>query len=351
MRLRLNKIKEIIKEMNCDSYIVLDNNDIRYFSGLVSSNIALLITLNNSYVFSDARYKFVIEGQNIFEPICVSKPIIECLKEKVIEIELKNTLIDPMHINYKNYTLLSESVNLVNKSDITKKLRIIKDEAELDNIIKAQHIAEKAFNEVIKTIKYGDTTKQIAALLDYKMNLYGSEESSFPTIVVNEEESANCHGVPSNKKISKGDLLLFDFGATYNGYRSDMTRTVAISEISDEKKKIYDIVYNAHIFAAKELKPGIMCKDIDAVARNYISKCGYGEYFMHSLGHGVGLDVHEHPSLNTKCEEVLREGMVVTVEPGVYLKNKFGIRIEDTYILTKNGCKSIANIEKSIIII
>ena len=223
--------------MNCDSYIVLDNGDIRYFSGLVSSNIALLITTDKSYVFSDARYKFVIEGQDLFEPVCIKKPLLEAVKEKIVDLNLKNTLIDPTHINYLNYTKLKENINLVNQSDITRDLRIVKDELEISNIIKAQRIAEKAFNEVLNEIKIGDTTKSIAALLDYKMNLYGSEEPSFSTIVVNEEESANCHGIPSDKRIRYGDLLLFDFGATYNGYRSDMTRTIAIGEISEEKRK------------------------------------------------------------------------------------------------------------------
>ncbi len=351
MKSRINKIKEYIRENGCDSYIVTDISDIRYFSGLVSSNIVLLITLKEDYVFSDGRYKFLIENQKLFHPVCIKKPILTEVCEKIKELNLKKTLIDPEHINHKLYEELKKDVNLCDKSSITKDLRIIKDEKEINNIVKAEKIAEKAFLETLKIIKEGMTTKEIAAFLDYKMSVYGSEEPAFSTIVVNEEESANCHGVPSEKKINKGDLILFDFGATYNGYRSDMTRTVAFSEISEEKKKIYDIVLNAHLKARDELKPGVTCKYIDSVARKYIEESGYGEDFLHSLGHGVGLDIHEYPTLNLKCEDILKEGMVVTIEPGIYIKNKFGIRIEDTYIITKDGCKSVAGIQKSIIIL
>lgn len=351
MQLRINKIKKKIKDLECDAYIVLNHNDIRYFSNLVSSNIALLITKDNSYVFSDSRYKFVIESQNIFEPVCVNKTLITCVKEKITELGLKNILIDPTHISYSDYMLLLDGVNLVNHTGITKELRIIKDKDEINNILKAQKIAEKAFSEVLTEIQIGDTTKKIAALLDFKMNLYGSEEPAFSTIVVNEEESSNCHGVPGENKIKKGDLLLFDFGATVNGYRSDMSRTIAIGEISDEKKKIYNIVLNAHKMAADVLKPGMKCREIDAIARDYIASFGYGEDFLHSLGHGVGLDIHENPTLSMRSEEILKEGMIITVEPGIYIKNQFGIRIEDTYIITEHGYKSIAETEKNIIII
>ncbi len=344
-------IKEILLKNDCDGYIVTNDSDIRYFSGLKSSNILLLITNNKSYVLSDGRYKYLIERQKIFEPICVTKSIIESVCDLSKELNLKKIMIDPEYINHKNYKILSDKLNLVDFTDITKELRITKTEEEIENIKKAQEISEKAFLYVLKNIKAGDTSKEIASLLDYKMNEFGSEEPAFSTIVVNEEESADCHGVPSKKKICNGDLILFDFGATYNGYRSDMTRTVAFGEVSKEKKKIYDIVYNAHILAAKSLKPGIKCMEIDKIARDYIGSFSYNDYFIHSLGHGVGLDIHEFPTLSTKSEDVLKEGMVVTVEPGLYFKNKFGIRIEDTYIITKNGAESIAKIDKKLIII
>lgn len=348
---RLFKLKEILLKNDCDGYIVTNNSDIRYFSGLKSSNILLLITNDKSYVLSDARYKYMIERQNNFKPVCVTKSIIESVSDLVNELNLKKIMIDPEYINHKNYSLLSKKMNLFDCSDITKELRIIKNADEINNIKKAQEISEKAFLYVLKNIKAGDTTSKIASLLDYKMREFGSEEPAFSTIVVNEEESADCHGVPSDKKIKNGDLILFDFGATYNGYRSDMTRTVAFGEIDEQKKKIYDIVYNAHILSSKALKPGMKCMEIDKIARDYIDSFSYKDLFLHSLGHGVGLDIHEYPTLSSKSEDVLKEGMVVTVEPGIYINNKYGIRIEDTYIITKNGAESIAKIDKKLIII
>lgn len=351
MNKRILKIKEYMKKQSVDCYIVYSASDVRYFSNLVSSNIMLLITNDKSYVFSDARYKFVIENQKLFEPVCIDKPILKCVCEKIEELSLKTVLADPTHFNYKDFSYLMEKFNVKCVEGITKELRIVKEKEEKENIIKAQRIAEKAYEEVLKDVKVGVTTMEIASKLDYLMKKYGSSEVAFDTIVVSGGNSANCHGVPDDTKIGRGDALLFDFGATYNGYRSDMTRTVFVEEIKEEYKKLYKIVLDAHFKAAGFLKPGIPAKEVDMVVREHFEKCGYLDNYLHSLGHGVGIDIHEYPTLSYKSEEILKEGMVVTIEPGLYFKNKFGIRIEDTYIITKNGCESIAKTDKSIIIV
>lgn len=348
---RLNEIKKIITNNKCDGFIVTNNSDIMYLSGLKSSNILLLITKDKSYVLSDGRYKFVIERQKLYEPICVTKSIIESVCDLCVDLKLKNIMIDPSFINHKNYNYLSQKLCIIDVENITRNLRIIKSKEEIVNIKKAQQIAEKAFMFVLKNIKEGNTTKEIASLLEYKMNEFGSEGPAFSSVVVNEEDSADCHGVPSDKIIKKGDILLFDFGATYKGYRSDMTRTVAINYISSEKKKIYDVVLNAHFLSRDAVKPGVKCSDVDKISRDYFKSLQLDEFFIHSLGHGVGLDIHEFPTLSSKSEDVLEEGMIVTIEPGLYFKNKFGIRIEDTYIVTKNGCESLADLTKELIII
>ncbi len=347
----IDKIRKIILHNKCDGVIITGASDIRYLSGLKSSNIAILITLNKAFVLSDGRYKFLIERQKLYTPICISKGIYDSLVELICDEELKRVMIDPSEISHKNYMLLAEKINLSDYERITEKLRIIKNNDEVTNITKAQEIADKAFGELLKQIKTGMTTKEIAALLDYKMSLYGSEEPAFSTIIVNEDESADCHGVPSDKKIKNGDLILFDFGATFNGYRSDITRTIAVGSISEEKKEIYDIVLQAHNEAVKKLKPGVLCSELDEISRKCFKEHGLEEYFIHSLGHGVGLDIHEAPSLSKKSDVVLQEGMIVTIEPGLYFKDKFGIRIEDTYLITENGSKSLTNIQKNLIII
>ena len=347
----IEHIRKIIFENECDGAIITNHSDIRYLSGLKSSNILILITLNSAYVLSDGRYKYLIERQNTFIPICITKNIFDSVIELSDNENIKKMLIDPSEISHKNYSVLNEKINLIHFEGLLEKIRIIKNEYEIENIMNAQKIADKAFFDTLEFITTGMTTKQIAAFLDYRMASYGSEEPAFSTITVNEEESADCHGVPSDKVIKKGDLLLFDFGATFNGYRSDITRTIAIGEISKEKEKYYNLVLEAHNEAVKILKPGIKCSDIDEVSRLCFKKENVEEYFIHSLGHGVGLDIHEAPYINKKSETILEKGMIVTIEPGLYFKNKFGIRIEDTYLITENGCKSLTNIQKNLIII
>ena len=347
----IEKIREIMSLKNCDGVIINNAGDVRYLSGLKSSNIAILITPDNAFVLSDGRYKFLIERQSVFIPICITKGIYESLADLINEQRLKCVMIDPSEISHKNYRMLSEKINLVDYEKITEKLRIIKKDEEIHNIITAQKIADKAFNDILKLINPGMSTKEIAALLDYKMAVYGSEEPAFSTITVNEDESADCHGVPSDKKVNNGDLILFDFGATYNGYRSDITRTIALGSITEEKKRIYDLVLKAHTEAVRILKPGILCSTVDEAARKCFREQGLEEYFIHSLGHGVGIDIHEAPTLNKKSDVILEKNMIVTVEPGLYFKDKFGVRIEDTYLITENGCKSLTNIEKKLIII
>ena len=351
--MRLAKIKKILEEKKADAYIVLNYADIRYFSDVVSSNIALVITADKDYILSDARYKFVIERQNKFIPVVINKALLSAVSDIIKENQIKKVLMDDSHISladFKRFETESEC-EFVFERNITRNLRIFKTPEETECIKKAQKIAEKAFSEVLNNIKEGMTSKEIAAELDYKMALYGSEEPAFETIVATGADTADCHAVPNGNKVKKGDFILFDFGATVNGYRSDMTRTVAFGEVSDEQKKIYDIVLSAHLEAMKNIKPGIKCSQIDKIARDIIKNNGYEKDFLHSLGHGVGIDIHEEPRLSEKSTDVLESGMVVTVEPGIYLGNKFGVRIEDTVVVTENGYESVADFPKNLIIL
>ncbi len=342
---------EILKAEKADGYLVLNNSDIRYFSGIVSSNIALLITGKESFVFSDGRYKYRIEAQNKFTPVVCKSSAVLAAVEKIKELGLKCVLCSPEDFSHKLYLECFKDVSdkLLFKSFVTKEFRAVKRKDEIENIIKAQRIAETSLKEIFPLIKEGVTTAEIQAKLDYAMNIKGSEEPAFPTIVLTGEKTNDCHGVPDNTKISENQFILFDFGATVNGYRSDMTRTVVYKEPDSYMEKIYNIVLAAHEKAAEFIKDGVWASEADACARDYITNQGYGAFFLHSLGHGVGLDIHEYPTLSPKSDAVLKEGMAVTVEPGIYLENKFGIRIEDTYIVEKNGCKSIALMEKSLI--
>ncbi len=343
--------RSLLNEKNADGYIVLNHSDIRYFSGLTSSNIALLITDKESFVFSDSRYKYRIESQNKFTPVVVTKNVVEAATEKVKELKLNKVLADPTDFSHSDYIKYLAGICdvLEFESGITTMARAIKRKEEISDIIKAQNIAENALKEVFSLIKEGITTGELAAKLDYIMKVKGSEEPAFSTIALSGAQTADCHGIPDNTEVKKGEFLLFDFGATVNGYRSDMTRTVAYGEPSEFMENIYGIVLEAHYKAANALKAGVKASEIDSKAREYITDKGYGELFLHSTGHGVGLDIHEYPTLSSRSDAVLLEGMAVTVEPGIYIKDKFGIRIEDTYIIEENGSYSTAKMEKNLI--
>ena len=226
-----------------------------------------------------------------------------------------------------------------------------KSEYEVECVIKAQRIAEKAFQETLNFIKVGVTEREIAAFLEYKMKCYGSEMPSFDTIVVSGVKSAMPHGVPDGKLIEAGDFITFDFGAVINGYHSDMTRTVAVGFATDKMRNVYNTVLNAQLSAEKTVKAGVKCADVDKAAREIIANAGYGKYFTHSLGHGIGLEVHEAPTVSHMCETVLKAGNIISDEPGIYIEGEFGVRIEDMLFVTEDSSKNLTNCEKSLIIL
>lgn len=345
--------REILKEYNADCYLVLNSSDIRYFSGLVSSNIALLITEAEAFVFSDGRYKYHIESQSLYTPVVCTGGACIAGAAKIKELGLKRVLIDPESFSYGTYlkAFAEISGNFITASGITNFLRARKSEYEIECIKRAQNIAEESLKEILPLVKEGVTTAEIAAKLDFAMKIKGSEEPAFSTIVLTGAGSADCHGVPDGSVVKKGDFVLFDFGATFKGLRSDMTRTFAVGEADDLMRSLYETVLDAHYRAAEKIKPGIKASEVDSAARKVISDAGYGELFLHSTGHGVGYDIHEFPTVSSKSEAILEENMIITDEPGIYIKDKFGIRIEDMYIVGKNEGISMAEMSKNLIIL
>ena len=230
-------------------------------------------------------------------------------------------------------------------------LRSVKTSDEIESIKKAQAIAEEAFNHILTFIKPGVTEKQIALELDFYMLSHGAEALSFETIAVTGEKTSMPHGVPDDVIVKEGDLVTMDFGAVYKGYHSDMTRTVAVGKASDEQKKIYDVVLSAQKNALSVLKKGLPCAEADKAARSIIEEAGYGEYFGHGTGHGVGVEIHEGPNLSPRSTQKLQAGNVVTVEPGIYIPEKFGVRIEDMALITEKGYENLTSSPKELIIL
>ena len=328
----------------------------RYLTGFASSLGYLLMTKNGNKLFVDGRYFEAAckEAVNA-EVICFSSIISELseeLKGQGVEKLLIETENDIAFYNLLKARLDQKIVPSQPLSDRLIALRSVKRKDEVESISSAQRIAEKAFLDILNFIKVGVTEKEIAALLEYKMKSYGAEGLAFDTIAVSGKNSSLPHGVPTDKRVEAGDFITMDFGATVNGYCSDMTRTVAVGFATDKMRKVYETVLAAQEKVIKTVKAGIICSDADAAARDIIKNAGYGEYFNHSTGHGVGLEIHEMPRLAQKVDTVtLRAGQIVTDEPGIYIPGEFGVRIEDMLLVQKNGCKNLTNSPKDLIIL
>lgn len=236
-------------------------------------------------------------------------------------------------------------------SDRLDKARQIKEPEEIENIAEAERIGDRAFSYLLGILEPGMTERQVANRLEFYMKEHGAEALSFDVIATSGPNSSMPHAVPTDRKLAKGDLLTLDFGCKYKGYCSDMTRTVAIGQISDEMKDVYSIVLDANMLAIDKIHTGMLCSDADRIARDYIAKHGYGDNFGHSLGHGVGLAIHEAPALSGRCETVLEENMIVTIEPGIYIPGRFGIRIEDLLVMTADGKRVLSASDKNLITI
>jgi len=236
-------------------------------------------------------------------------------------------------------------------SEQIAKSRMVKDQAELSKISKAEAIGDAAFSHILERIKPGVTEAELALELEFFMKKHGALALSFDTIVASGANSSMPHAKVTDKRIEMGEFVTMDFGCIYEGYCSDMTRTVAVGNPTEEMKKVYQIVLDANLRAMEQIAEGKACNYIDSLARDYIKEQGYGAYFGHGLGHGVGLDIHEEPRFSPKCSVALEKHMVITVEPGIYLPGKFGVRIEDLVVVKKEGFQKLSHSEKGLIIL
>ncbi len=354
---RINKIKSRFSDFGIDSILITSLENIRYFSGFTSTDGSLLITGSGCYIFTDFRYQFDAKEKAPDYTLCLTvnsgASMFDQIKQKLQDDGCKACGFEEGNITvsvYKHFMNIA-GIEFVPCSSNLSSFRLIKDSYEVECLQKAQDMADRSYSEFIGSICSGMTEKELSALLEYICAKNGSEGPSFDTIIGSGPNGANCHAVPSDRKIGKGDLVVVDFGCVYHGYHSDMTRTFAVIDIDDQLKKIYDIVLEAQLRALHALKPGITGKQLDAVARDYISSCGYGDAFGHSLGHGFGLLIHENPRASVVSEEVFKPGMTITVEPGIYLENIGGVRIEDCCILTEDGYHDFVSVSKELVYI
>ncbi len=352
----IKKITEILKN-NSTAILISSPQNRRYFTEFSSSDGYLVIMKNDAVFFTDSRYteaaQKAISACKTQGLTRVSKEIKEYLQDNNIEkilVERDNLTVG----EFEALKVALSPVKITASKALEKKisaLRAVKNKEEIKCIKQAQKIAENAFNHILKFIKPGVTEKEIALELDFYMLSHGAESISFETIAVTGAKTSMPHGVPDNTVVKKGDFVTMDFGAVYKGYHSDMTRTVAVGEVSSEQRKVYEIVLEAQLKGLNALKCGVSCKQADAAARNVIESAGYGGYFGHGTGHGVGIEIHEGPNLSPRSESVLKVNNVVTVEPGIYIPGKFGVRIEDMARIKRNGYENLTKSPKELIIL
>lgn len=279
-------------------------------------------------------------------------PLADMLKNILLENQIKNLIFEDDFISVKVFNMfknIADNIEFCPMSDDINKIRMIKSDEELELIAKAEQIGVDAFKHILSYIKPGVSEKDIAAELEYFMKKNGAEKTSFDTIVLSGERTALPHGVPGDRIIKNGDFLLMDYGCVYNGYCSDMTRTIMIGKADKKQKEIYNTVLNAQMTGLNVLKAGIGGFSADKAARDVIDEAGYGDYFGHSLGHGVGLQIHELPNLSPKSDIILEENMIVSCEPGIYIYGYGGVRIEDLVCVKKDGIRNLTNLSKELI--
>lgn len=353
-----NRIKRLFDmDENIKAAFISKKENVRYFSGFKGDESFLLLFKNGKkYIITDFRYteqaKIETEGQ--FEVVDYKGKLYETIYEILSQERIEELYFEPNYLSFSQYYEMKEKLkekSLVPFKSNVDEIRSIKDENEIEIIKKAVELTDKAFEHILKYLKPGISELEIVAELNYFFLKNAAKGFSFEPIIASGKRSSLPHGVATNKRIEHGDVVTIDFGCNFDGYMSDMTRTVFIGKATPEMLRIYYIVKEAQEKAENFAKEGERCCEIDKVARDYIGSFGYAEKFGHSLGHGVGLEIHELPKLSPKSEMVLKENMVVTIEPGIYVEGFGGVRIEDLVVIKKDGCEILTKSTKEVVVI
>lgn len=349
---KITKLQASLKEQNVDAILITNPYNRRYISGFTGSSGVAIVSQTKSVFITDFRYtEQAAEQAKGFEIVEHKRGIELEVNNQCKELGIKMIGFEKNDVTFAGYERYQKAldVELVPVSDMIENIRMFKTEDELVIMKQAAKIADNAFLHIQSYIKPGVREIEISNELEFFMRREGATSSSFDIIVASGLRSALPHGVASEKTIQSGELVTMDYGALYNGYCSDITRTVAVGNVSDKLRTIYDTVLEAQLRGVKGIKPGMTGKEADALTRDYITEQGFGEYFGHSTGHGLGMEVHESPGVSSGTETVLEPGMVVTVEPGIYIPNVGGCRIEDDIVITESGNERLTNVTKEFI--
>ena len=354
---QIERIQEQLKEQGLDGLLLTDEKNQRYAAGFAFTDGAVLVGRERAWLITDSRYieaaeKAAAPGVTVWL-YDRERPLRSRLKEAIREAGMERLAAEDGKLSHREYLAYEKALGmaLLPAGELMAKLRAAKTEEEIGAMRTAQAIAERALEEVLPLIRPGMTEKQVMAELVYRTLRHGSEGNAFDPIVVSGPNTSLPHGVPGDRVIRRGDFVTMDFGCLKEGYCSDMTRTVAVGEATEEMRNVYDIVLKAQLAGIAVARAGIPGREIDAAARRVITEAGYGPYFGHGFGHSLGLDIHEGPSANTRGEEPMPVGAVCSAEPGIYLPGRFGVRIEDVMILREDGCEVITKAPKTLLIV
>ena len=352
--MKLGKLRAALEETGVDALLLTNGHSIRYMTGFTGTAGVAIISKTDAVFITDFRYTEQAASQiKDFRIVQHKKTLIEEIATQATDMGINSLGFEKNDVTYSDYELYKQALqtDLVPLSGLVEKIRLIKTDEEISIIKAACGIADEAYEHIVTYIKPGMTELEVSNELEFFMRKKGATSSSFDTIVASGTRSALPHGVATDKVIENGDFVTLDFGALYNGYISDTTRTLAVGEPSDQLKEIYQVVLDSQLLALEKVKPGMTGKEADAIARDYIASKGYGEAFGHSLGHGIGLEVHEGPGLSFRSDIVLEPGMVITIEPGIYLPGIGGVRIEDDALVTENGLEKLTHSTKELLIL
>lgn len=353
---RLDKLRSSLAQRQLDGIFVARPENRAYLSGFTGSSGWLLITETKAYLITDFRYTEQAAAQApAFEVRKPDTSVGALAAQLTKELGVKRLGFEADFITVDEYHVYADALahlEMVPASGLVETLRLIKDDTEADIMRRAAAITDEAWSHILTVIKPGVAEREIAVELEYKMKKLGADGLAFDIIVASGVRSALPHGRASEKLIEAGDLVTCDFGALYKGYCADMTRTVMVGEPSPKQREIYEIVLEAQLRGVAACKAGITGKDLDAACRDYITEKGYGDAFGHGTGHGVGRYIHEGPKVNARGDQdILKPGMVVTIEPGIYLSGWGGVRIEDMVLVTETGCERLSQSKKDLIIL
>jgi Xaa-Pro aminopeptidase len=350
-KIRIEKLKRKFLRENFEGILINSPEDIKYLTDFICDDGLILLSKNKTILIVSPLYYEQAKSEvkvDVIKSNDISKTVFELCKK----FNIKKLGFEANSFTYQRFLEFKKSlkkVKILPTNNILANLREIKDDIEISFIKKACDVASSCFEYILSILKEGIEEREIIGNFENYLRIKGAERIPFQTIVASGENSAYPHYFKCNRKLKKGDFVILDWGVVYNGYCSDITRTVVIGKATNKQKEIYETVYETQSLVLNKIKSRIKCSYFDKIARNYFKKMGYLGYFCHNLGHGVGIAVHENPYISTKNNKILKPNMVLTIEPGIYIPNFGGVRIEDMVLIKKDGCEVLTSAPKELI--